>query len=207
MHITFSNFMINKIKILVFTLTILFISCVKPTRLENIENRHELELSIAKGITIPFANFDTVILIKSTNSYCGSPPPSQELLDKIYKPLLDSSIYLNEFRNNVKKTILISTPLLDDTFDTLMHINLKGNIDSVTRAENGEKCYKFFRNKVYVTTNGELVTNDTVKIHEQFWDNDKYITIVKTFYNTNGKWTSIVTDKTERKRKWPHRKN
>jgi hypothetical protein len=160
--------------ILFFFILSAFTGCkVSP---ENFPAPNDLRREIANSITIPFNRGDTVIY-ESFIGICGN--SDEDALDRFYVPHLNEQPYLGLLNVRTNKTILYT----GDSLYALMNRLCKNNNDSLTEWN----C--FLKNKIFLEMVGEAITNNSVKIYENYELNKEHKYIEKLFTYTGNKWT------------------
>lgn len=181
---------------LFFLLTIITctISCKRPDSLNNLEDRHALETAIAHGIKIPFTGTDTIFLMPTQHLLCMNPLPDESFLHRVYISQLDSSIYLHELSGRLTLPVLIWSDSLRIKMDSIAQRKIR-----VDRG-NATEDFRFYMNKAFLTLNGTVLSNDSLKILEQYWNQEKSLTIEKLFIYDGKHWSSVILKETQRKR-------
>lgn len=169
--------------LLLFFISSVLVFCKRSVSSKDPEERRELEMSIVHGINIPFKNTDTVFIIPTELLICGNPLPEQEFLDKIYTSRLDSGIYLRELAKNLRIPVMVWS---DEN-----HLKTDSLADPI-------QGHRFYRNKTFITLNGRILSGDSVRIYEQYWNFEKNITVEKLFLYSNKHWGSVIIKETER---------
>lgn len=173
-------------QLLFLSVLLLVGSCSKPVSVQNLPDRHELEMLIVKEIEPPFANFDTLILVAYRPFICGSPQAGADYLNRIYVPGTDSVVYLNELKRKIKRTVIL------DSDSSEMERAEKAINNFVDLSRSAKEYDAYLRNKLSLETAGELLSNDSVKIIHTYHHVDSLITIEKLFVYRHSKWTSGI---------------
>jgi hypothetical protein len=173
------------IKILSITfLVLLFQNCKTKVCVDNIVKHVDLKAAISENISVPFAKVDTLIYDPHSTTLCGN--SDQEFIDRYYIPKLDSIKYIDIIREKTKKIVFF----INEENHTKDHLDKDAKENLLD---------KFTNTRVVLRINGELKSNKSVEILEQYTLGDQNINISKVFDYKEG-W-SCRTIKTEKSTK------
>ena len=153
-------------------------SCDTEKQIEKYEfpESEKLKREIVNSIEIPFQTGDTIIY-QSFIGMCGN--SSKDELNRYYEPHLNEQPYYDLLKLKTKRTVLF-------TGDRLHFI-----MDSLCKGKNSSTSFWdcFSKNKINLSITGEALTNNAIKLYENYSYNKDHIFIEKRFNYLNGKWT------------------
>lgn len=135
---------------------------------KNFPEPDKLKLAIIDNISMPFDNVDTV-LYQSYGGICGN--SDEDALRKYYVPHLEEQPYRDLLKKQVARTLFCTS----DAAFRKMKVN----------------------NYVYLTLQGDAVTNNSVTINEQYEYNKKAVKIEKLFTYKLNNWQCKITGQVE----------
>ncbi|MBK7440443.1 MAG: hypothetical protein IPI65_02630 [Bacteroidetes bacterium] len=168
--------------ILLLLILLIFTECTVST--DKFPEPEKLRREIVNSIEIPFTVGDTIIY-ESFLGICGN--SSKDELNRYYEPNLNEQPYFDILKLKTQKTTLCT----GDSLSALMDRICKNNTDSLSVWD----C--FSKNKIVLSITGEAVTNNAVKIYENYSYNNDHVFIEKLFEYTNDKWTSKIVESRE----------
>lgn len=162
--------------LLFIPLALLFVNCAVST--EALQNQEELRMEIAKSITVPFSNVDTLVY-NPLNGFCGM--ISKRELNRQYNPAFNEEHY---------------SEVLDKQFDgTIIYFDMrdKEKIADLCGEIPLSKCMT--KDKIRLKIHGRTLSRTSVKINEVYTLNDESHVIEKKFTLKNNQWSyEIIND-------------
>lgn len=164
--------------------------------IKNVQNQEELDSLIIENIKIPFDNYDTVFIFNYVDEVRGTSYHEEDFNPR-YDFKFDSIYYYELIENKFNKPILKWTHKIVSKFDSIINKRMEkynghDSLKKFNRQIEDSICYS---NKVFVTFNSEILSNDSVRFSTRYWN--KYIVIFETYlYNFhNKKWNFTLLKK------------
>lgn len=142
---------------------------------ENLSQPDSLKAAIAHSINVPFHSGDTLIY-DSFIGICGN--SSRDELNRYYEPHLNNQPYIDILKRNYSGVILCT----DDSLYAHIHQLYKDKSGELTPWE------LFSKNKIILSVRGKVLTNDAVKIYENYDYNGEHYLKEKLFVYTGSEW-------------------
>ncbi len=166
----------RRLFLLLIPLTLFLANCAVST--ESLQHQDELKMEIAKSISVPFSDADTLVY-NSINGYCGVEP--KRALMRRYNPQLNTERHLE---------------VLNERFSgTVIHYDLRNQEKTVELCGDMPLHKCLTKDKIKLDISGKTLSRRAVQINEVYTLNDETRAIVKRFTWRNNEWSyEILSD-------------